>query len=298
MPTEKEKQEITKQIKDIRTDVTALRNNLNQINDEKEGWFKKKEDISKQIADIINMVKSSKKERNDFTSKVKDSKKERENLNDLIKDKIEEIKKLQKEKAEIAKKYNITKDPTSIKKEIERLEMKIETEAISFDKEREYMKIINDLSKECKESGAILDVTTKINKLSKEIDDLKRTAKKSHHEIQNNAKISQEKHEEMIVHSKEIDDLKVKEEEAFKKFLEYKKQFSEVNSQLKEKLVELNGLNKQSTRNKEDSMLEKKKSDSKKLKSKEEEVEEKVKNRKKLTTEDLLVLQHMDAKGE
>ena len=86
-------------------------------------------------------------------------------------------------------------------------------------------KLIKDLKKKYDEAKVISDVFDKIHKVEKEIDRLKEESNKKHKEVQKNAQTSQEKHEELIETSHEIDELKGKEEEVYKRFFETKTKF-------------------------------------------------------------------------
>ncbi len=73
-----------------------------------------------------------------------------------------------------------------------------------------------------------------------------------------------------------------------------KKKFIEVNDKLKEKLVELNKLNEELKKHKLEVKELKERDEKEMLKSKEAEVQNKLKQGKKLTTEDILVMQKME----
>jgi len=91
-----------------------------------------------------------------------------------------------------------------------------------------------------------------------------------------------------------IDELKKKEEDAFKQFIEYKKKFNEVSDKLKEKLAPI-GKMKEEIDKVNETVKDKRESTKRELlNSKGREVEEKLKKGMKLTTEDLLVFQNMD----
>ncbi len=291
MLTEKEKTDLFRQLNEKRRDVSVLRANLNQADEQKENWFAKKDSLSKEISELIRKVKKNKDERNTLTNQVKTDKSLRTESNSLAKKKIDELKDLNKEKVEISKKYDIKGNPVYIKQEMDRLEAKFETEVMSFDKEKKIMDQIRELKKKYKEAKKVSDVWGKIHKLSKDVDELKKSSHETHQKIQSRAVESQKKHEEMIKESKEIDELKKKEEEAFTKFIEFKKKFNEVNEQLKQKLVELNMLNESANEYKTEIRKDKQEKEEQFLKSKEEMIEEKIKKGKKLTTEDLLIFQ-------
>lgn len=299
MLTEEEKKELFRQLNEKRREVSVLRANLNQADDQKESWFSKKESYSKDISDFIKKVKKNKEERNALTELVKKDKKVRTESNSQARSKIEELKSLNKEKTEISKKHEIKGDPSYIKNEMDRLETKIETEVMSFDREKKIMDQIRELKKRYKETKKVSDVWEKINALSRDVDHLKKNARETHLNIQNRATESQKKHEDMIKQSAEIDELKKKEEEAFGKFIEFKKKFNEINEKLKESLLELNRLNETANQHKLEAVKEKKEQEEKFLKDKEDLIEEKIRTGKKLTTEDLLVFQKtFDSKGK
>ena len=291
---EENKEELFKKLDEIRRDVTSLKTELNQIDDKKEEWFKKKEDCSKKIKDSIGHIKDDREKRNSLTKEVKDNKEKREQLNKEVKEKISEAKELNKEKEKISKKHHIHEDPSKIKEQIERLEFKIETEGLSFEKEKGIMSIIKNLKKKYKESEKISNVWDQLHTKSKDIDLKKREAEEMHKKIQKTAKESQDKHEGMIALSKEIDGLKKEEEEAFKRFIEFKTKFNEVNDKLKERLVELNNIKLEVDKHIKSKRLEKESKEQAILRNKEHSVEEKLKKREKLTTEDLLIFQKFE----
>jgi len=288
------KKEVFDEFNKHKREVIELKSSLNQINDQKEAWFKKKDEFGKQISKLIKQVKSDKEKRNEFTKKVKEDKKHREDYNTKIKKKIESAKKLNKEKTDLMTKHNITENPSNIASQIERLDTIIETEGVSFEKEKKLMKEINTLKKKQKESKKVNVVFEQSKGVSKEIDALKEKSEEFHKKVQSRAKESQEKHESVINLSKEIDELKKKEEDAFKKFIESKKKFVEVNDQLKEKLKLLGKSQSGVTKFKGDKEKKEKKVVHDKLQSKKDAVEEKIAKGEKLTTEDLLIMQGMD----
>ena len=298
MLSESEKKESAKGLINLRKEIQTLKEELNEIDKQKEYWFNQKNEVGKNIVSLISEVKNSKGKRNKKTDNVKNLKKQRDIFNRDINKKIQEIKQLRSEKDSIAKKKKIKESPKLLKDKIEKLELSIEIEGMSFDQEQKVMKNIKDIKKQYEEMGEFAKVFDKINILSKEIDKLKKEAKKLHGNIQTEAAESQKEHESLIEKSKEVDALKKGEEEAYKKFFEFKQKFVETNSVLKEKLAKINEINKKLDTNKKEQKKEKKKIETKKLMDKSEEVEDKIKKGKKLTTEDLLVFQKTQIKED
>jgi len=288
---EEEKKELFRKISELQKDIQLLKTELNQVNSQKEAAFESKDKYSKEINNLIEEIKKNKKERDEIRKKVKEDKTKRDELNKDISEKIKKIKEVNAKKADIQKKYKIEGDPSNIKKQIDALEFKIETEGMSFEKEKKVMKTINELQKKYKEAKKISSVWEESNKSSKDIDEVKKKAEDMHKRVQNNAKKGQEDHESIISNSKKIDELRKLEEESFKNFIQAKMKFNTINDKLKEKLTELGKLNESVKEFKVETRREKKHREEQILKKQEANVEEKIKKRQKITTEDLLIFQ-------
>lgn len=291
MLSEEEKAKLSTELEGKRKEIREIKDKLNDLNRKKEEWFHKKEEVRKKISVLISDVKSSKSERDQFTQTVKLSKTERDVLNKDIKEKSAQLEALMKEREQLEKKYNIQKSPGRVHDEIHKLEKKIETEVMSFEKEKKLMVEIKKLKKQREESGAVNDIWNRIKSLSKDIRDMRRKARTSHQKVQDFAKNSQQKHEALKSTSGEIDTLRKEEEEAFKKFVEFKKEFTEQNNLLKEKLNSIGELSKQLGKDVTELKQVEEQKKKQTLSSMKREVEEKLKTKKKLTTEDLLIMQ-------
>lgn len=291
MLSEQEKKGLVTQLRQKEKKLAELRQRLNSINTQKEHWFSQKEIQKEEILKRISDIKSAKAARNKFTNEVKDLKERRKVLNDQIKVKISEIMGINKEKDDLAKKHKIEGDPHFLMNQIEKMEFRIETEGLSFEKEKELMKVIKEKIKQLNASKSLTAAFTKSRDLSKEIDLEKREADEVHNKVQHLANESQKKHEEILAKSKEVDELRIKEEECYKKFFEFKQQFSEINNELKKELEEYNKLSGDMQEYKVETKKAKEDRKEQQLKELEGSVEEKIKKGKKLTTEDLLIFQ-------
>jgi len=140
-------------LKDLNKEINSLKSNLKSINNDKERWFKNKEELKKEMLVLIEKVKIVQKE-ND-PSKVDALKKERDRYNSEVKNLINKIRELKKEKESFLKKHGISEDPVNIKKSIEKIETKIETEVLSVDKERRLMVTIKRMKKDYEALGGI-----------------------------------------------------------------------------------------------------------------------------------------------
>ena len=283
--------ELIEELNRHKVEVSKLRNSLNELDKEKESWFKKKDDLSKKIKDSIQKIKDNKNRRDALTQEVKELKPKRDSVNKELALKSPELEKLKKERSELAKSIDVKESPSRIKQQMEKLEFKIETDTVSFEKEKELMKKIKELRKDYDKVSILEESNKKIREVLYNARGIKKSANDAHNLIQEKARQSQILHEEILKISAEIDKMKVEEEDAFKKFSELKKKFNETNSQLKEKLKIMNHVKISLDKISSDKREKKRQEIESFLKSKEDAVNEKIKKGQKLTTEDLLVFQ-------
>lgn len=274
-------------IDELQAEVSIIKKELDKINDVKEQWYTKKESVSEQIRTLIESIKGSKDARNEKTSEVRKAKEERNKLNSRITKIVEELKELNNKRREVMGKSS-SGDPIKVQKQIAQMEEKLETEVMSFDKEKAINKKIKELKKQIEGSEEVGKFQELINKKREELRVVRKEAKEKHALVQKSATVSQEKHEDLLKQSQGIDDLRKKEEEAFKEFLKQKEEFTVLNDKLKDLVKKINEFTKTDHQTSREARKEK---DSKVMKEKEKSVEEKIKKKEKLTTEDLLVFQ-------
>lgn len=289
-----EKKELLDKLNSLRDETRVLREEMNKLNSMKEETFLKKSEVIRNIREMITKVKETKGKRDEKTKAVKEEKEKRQKLNEEIKEKIQKIAEVNPKVEEAPKKSEEHINPHLIKKNIQSLEYKIETEGMSFEKEKKTMKLINSLKKQLVEAEKRYKAYHELKNAHREIKPLKKDANEIHHKIQEDAGESQKLHEEMIKTSKSIDGLRKEEKELTAKFLEEKKTYQEVSQKLKDKLDALSKISEELNRHKVEAAEERKEKQHKTLKEKQREVEEKMKKGGKLTTDDILVLQGMD----
>ncbi len=171
------------------------------------------------------------------------------------------------------------------------MERKIETEVLSFDREQKMMKTINDLKSRFKEYDKIASVLERAGQLSREIDELKAKEKEQKKEIRKLARQSQRDHEAMMELSAQVDALRVKEKEAFERFVQKKKEYNDLSRKNKDIAGELEPLKEGVQHVKEKRKRQKEEKEKKTLEDKKTLVQDKIRRGEKLTTEDFLVFQ-------
>lgn len=292
------KKSLFRQLDGLKDGIASLREELNRISNEKESWFSKKEEYSKALREKISIIRESREKRDALTRKVKELKEKRNALSEEIGKKISGLKKLNDEKKKLLSKSKI-RDPYRLKSDIGKLELRLETEAMPFDREKKLSKTLKDLKKSLSEASDSIEIMAKVAGINREIDESRKDANKAHTEIQEFARQSQILHELALKTSKEAAELRKKEEESFKNFINFKARFAGINSQLKENLAKISGVREKISKFELEEREKRKLEESILIKTKEQEMEEKIKTGKKLTTDDFLEFQEIikDKKG-
>jgi len=285
-----EKRQLFAELDTLKQQIRDLKNSLNTLNKEKESWFEKKSQLSGSIKNNLTLLKDAREKRDALTNEVKALKAQREGANKTIKDDIATFKSLAVEKKKRIDKSN-KKGPGQLKQEIAHLETRLETDVMSFEKEKELTKQVKLLKKELGEHQEIDQFFDASKKVNVHIKEAKHHSEDIHKQIQSKAAESQRLHEALITASKELDALKPRLKEAIAKCDDFKKQFKDANDQLKTKLKDMFELREKLGHFSLADEERKRMSDAQLLAQKGQEVEEKIKQRKKLTTEDLLLFQ-------
>lgn len=267
----------------IKKELDSVAGKLRTLGAQKEIWYKKATELKKLLKEQISKIKILKSKKDVSNEKVKEYKEERDKYNNKVKELIKQIRELNTEKRELTKKYGIKFDPSILKSKIEQLEMRIQTEAPSFEREKKIMGEIKKLKNLYNESGAVKEVVDKINNLSKDIDDAREKGEDYHKKLKEHFKESKD-YKEFIELSQQIDELKRQQENAFNTFKLLKKEYDELSRRA--------GVARQEKIKKKAIHEEKKKQAEEKLiDEKVKQVEEKLKIEKKLTTADLIAYQ-------
>lgn len=257
--------------------INELKKKLNELNIQKEFFFTQKEDKKKAISAHINQVKELRDSYTHHNNELRQLVKQRDDHNKKVKEAIIKIKLIEPKKKELLKKHKLEFDPSKIKSQIEYLETKIETQALDFEKEKELMKKINTLKKTYSQVFEVSNLFQEQRKLQSEINENKYKADSAHKKIRELQKINKQAHKEFVKKSREITQLKKEQNQAYQKFTELKKQFMELYNLIRNNQIK----NKKTIQQIKNQILEKK----------HKQLEQKIKNRQKITNEDLLVFQ-------
>ncbi len=291
MLTQDERKAAQAQLDELQPRIKALKQRLNELNDQKEKAFQQRNPVGKEISQHIQSVKQLKQERDTLTDEVKKLKDNRTGLNDIIKKKIDDAKKLNAEKKKSTDKPGPKENPAFLKMQMDKLEQRIETEMIPFEKEKAIMKEIKDLKKRFDAAKQANTVWGAAHQLSKDIDTMRAQADDIHKQMQQKAKLSQERHEQLVAESKKIDGLRGKGDTFTHDITERKGEMAKIGPELDALVKQANELRTKLNAEREEKEAEQTQQRAKKFSEKLAEVKAKLASGKKLTTEDIIVMQ-------
>ncbi len=275
--------------------VSELRQNYNKSYSEKERLAKHVSEISKQINQIISEVKAAKIERNKTNDEIKRLKTERNKINDEVRSLVEKAKTFEIQNQKLGP------SASGIKRQIEDLNMIVITEALSFNKEKEVQKKINVLKKQYASLTEAEKNAGNFRELNKQIRKRKDEAKKIHFKIEELANKSEIEHKKVLELSRKVDELKETEKKTYDEFRAKKNECLEFEKKLrlesdKSREIKKNEIAQRKINTEKKKMIFEKREESKRktIEQKSKEVEEKFKKDKKLTTEDLIIMQGKD----
>jgi phosphoserine phosphatase len=247
------------------------------------------------------------KERDDLNENAREFKKIRDELNASIKENLDKALKYRDERDKInqeVRKYKKLRDETNqelkkmeyasgrrdilkIQAEIDKIEKTIETKVLDMRKENELVKKVQDLSK-------TLSQMKEDEKVQTEAIALKEVSEAHHAQVVEFSDKAQETHEKMLEYFKNIDDVRTKADLAHNQFIETREKASAKHEEVKSVLNEIRRKNKGLDKVKaKERNIESEKSKKKNMAEKEiaKDIYEKFKEGKKLSTEELRLLQ-------
>jgi len=167
-------------------------------------------------------------------------------------------------------------------------------------KEKKIMDQIKDMRKVLSEAGSMVNFKEEMNNISDEITKFKEEADKCHNELKELQKVNRKSFRDYIINSKKVNKLKKEQREAFNNFVKYKNEFVDVGNTLKEKLIasgekvpeQKKKKQKKSKRNDDIRKTQEEFIDNARIiEENVKRVEQKLKDKKKLTTQDIIAMQ-------
>lgn len=293
-PVEKSMEEnLEENLEEINLDS---KKSFNELLDEKRDFEKKLREITLVRDNLNEEAKVYREERDKLNAQI------RENLDkalkyrderDTINKDVQKYKKLRDEVHQEYKKMEWAsgrRDIVKIQDEVKRLEKTIETRVLDIRKENELVNKVTDLRKK-------LQTLQEDEETREEAIELKEKSESYHAKVVELSDSAQETHEKMLEYFRKIDEIRSQADEAHQKFIKTRDTANEEHEKVKSALGNIRRLNKgldrvkAKERNRESEIVRKQ---NKEEKEKAQDIYQKFLEGKKLSTEELLLLQKHD----
>jgi len=140
-----ERNSANQKFNDLKKEISGIKARLNSLNQDKELHYKNYIELKNKISPLISELKLLKSKKDKSSINLKDIKEKRDAYNKEVKGLASKIKEMNSKKEALLTKLGFKFDIEQIKRRIDALEFKIETEVMSLDKEKQLMKEINKL---------------------------------------------------------------------------------------------------------------------------------------------------------
>lgn len=285
-----DKEAIREELKKVRAEIKDLKSVFSKKKDEKEEHFVKGEDYSNQINELYEEIKKIEQDNN--LDVINQDLEVRKQEYDELKAKLDELelkfKTVKDSSATVSKPAVKTISVEKAQSEIKKLDLKLQTQVLSLDKESELIRKIQDLKGQVSQvDGSSVD-NSEFKQVKKELNSIRRKFYGAERKIRSLYKqiriISKEKKKRY----KQIDDLRDLKKKSFEMFRSTKKGYSETGKDLKSLFKKEGELMSDLG----ESPVQRKKSMDKEIKKKRKEAEDRLmKKGGVLTTEDLMMFQ-------
>ena len=272
-------------IEGVRAQKDEREERIAKVADERESFNREakeqrkiRDELNSELKENLAKAIEFRDQRNEINKQVEENKKARNKVND-------EIKSLEWSSGK--------KDKIRIETEIKKIDKIIETRVLDIKKENQLVKNANDLRKELAE-------IKEDDKVKEEAAELKKKSEEYHAKVVELSEQAQEAHEQMLSYFRKTDEIRTAADEAHKLFIQARKNASAKHEEFKMILSEIHVINKKLGSNKNRKRRSDKSGGSSNNKKNREEKEraesifDKFKNGKKLSTEELLLLQKYD----
>ncbi|MCX8173728.1 MAG: phosphoserine phosphatase [Thermoplasmata archaeon] len=274
--------DLEKKIQELNAEAERYRQLRDNLNAEAKRWVEERDRLNNEAKKLADAANEHKNKREEYNIKVKEEKLEREKWNKKtfeIADKIRMAKR---------KKMPKNGDPIAkLKKELKELEFKQMTSVLSREKEEELIKSIARLQAEIRKREKEIEEDEEIKALTKEYEQAKEAAERHHKLVNEYAEIAQREHEKMVELFSRADDLRRQADEAQEKFVKAKLEADEAHRKHVDKIREIHDIEKMVHALKQKTKKEAKTDADKQA----EEIYQKLMSGKKITTEELIILQ-------
>lgn len=261
----------------------------NELNKEANKWATKRNELNRRTKELIEEAQQLKKLRDENNGMVSQNKHNRDEFNEQANKVYAEIDKLRKE-------LNLNEGPSlkELRREIDRLEFKQQTEVLTTAKERELVDLIASLTEEFRRKKRQLEDNQKLKSLLEKAQALRDEASEYHEGVKKYADLAQQYHDKMILVFKDADAARAESDTAHREFVKAQEAADEQHRQFIKIQKEIRDFNKVIISLKRKSKEAREEIVKAKAKKEAQDIYNQFKLGEKLDTEDLILLQRSE----
>ncbi len=194
----------------------SLKDGPRQLNAEARKWAARRDELNRATEQLIDRAQEFKKLRDKCNNNVAESKRKRDECNEKVSQLYKKIDSIRKQHDNHRTGERSIAD---LRREIDYLEFRQQTEVLSPDKEKQLVNKIAALQAEFNRRREQLEKTEEMKRLLDEAQSLRDQASSYHNQVINFAQMAQECHDQMISNFKEADQTRAEADAAQREFL-------------------------------------------------------------------------------
>ncbi len=198
----------------LKKEAEVSKRERNRLNAEASESAARRDELNARTRALIESAQQSKDKRDEFNKLVSESKERRDGLNEMANSLLAKADQI-KRKFKVAGGLSLSE----LKREIDHLEFKQQTEVISTEKERELVDRIAHLWEEYRKKRAELENNAELKEALEKARQLRAEASEFHKQLTENADLAQQCHEKMLKCFKEADKVRAQADAAHKEFV-------------------------------------------------------------------------------
>jgi uncharacterized coiled-coil DUF342 family protein len=270
----------------LRKDADASKLERNRLNTEASQFAARRDELNTKTRTRIDSAQQSKDKRDEYNKLVSENKEKRDSLNEAANNLLAKAD-------QIKRRFRVVGGLSlgELKREIDQLEFRQQTEVISTEKERELVDQIAHLWKEYRKKRGELENNTELREALEKARKLRDEASEFHKALTDNADRAQECHEKMLKCFKEADKVRAEADATHKEFVRAQESADEQHQKYIKMEKELRDYDKIISSLKKRSKEDRESREKVDVLKRAEEVYAMFKDGQKLETDDLLLLQ-------
>jgi Uncharacterized archaeal coiled-coil protein len=270
----------------LRKDADASKLERNRLNTEASQFAARRDELNTKTRTRIDSAQQSKDKRDEYNKLVSENKEKRDSLNEAANNLLAKAD-------QIKRRFRVVGGLSlgELKREIDQLEFRQQTEVISTEKERELVDRIAHLWEEYRKKRDELENNTELREALEKARKLRDEASEFHKALTDNADRAQECHEKMLKCFKEADKVRAEADATHKEFVRAQESADEQHQKYIKMEKELRDYDKIISSLKKRSKEDRESREKVDVLKRAEEVYAMFKDGQKLETDDLLLLQ-------